>query len=232
MTELQRLLLIEDDKQIRAFVCSALEADGYRVFEAGTAAWGATEAARQKPDLIILDLGLPDRDGIEFIRDYRGWSRTPILIISARSEERGKVEALDAGADDYLTKPFGVAELLARVRALLRRIANDGQRDGPILEFGDTGEFRLDCIARTLTRAGEPIKLSQIEYRLLLAMAGNPGRVLTHRQLLIQVWGGQAAENNEYLRVYVGHLRQKIERNPAQPRHIQTEIGVGYRFQP
>ena len=232
MSESQRILMIEDDKRIREFVTSALEAEGYEVAEAGAATWGMSEAARLKPNLIMLDLGLPDRDGVEFIRDYRGWSATPILIISARTEEKGKVEALDAGADDYLTKPFGVAELLARVRALLRRApGKDGKDDQgePVITFGD---YRIDCIARTLTRNGEPIKLSQIEYRLLLAMAGNPDRVLTHRQLLVQVWGGQAADNNEYLRVYVGHLRQKIEANPAQPRHIQTEIGVGYRFQP
>ncbi len=229
MSEPERILLIEDDKRIREFVTSALEAEGYQVFEAGTAAWGASEAAKQKPHLIMLDLGLPDRDGVDFIRDFRGWSSVPVLIISARTEEKGKVEALDAGADDYLTKPFGVHELLARVRALLRRAPNRHLESDPVITFG---EFTIDCISRTLSREGEPIKLSQIEYRLLLAMVGNPGRVLTHRQLLIQVWGGQAADNNEYLRVYVGHLRQKIEANPAQPRHIQTEIGVGYRFQP
>jgi len=229
MTNTERIVLIEDDKRIREFVTSALEAEGYEVFEAGTAAWGTTEAAKQKPLLIMLDLGLPDRDGVEFIRDFRGWSSVPILIISARTEEKGKVEALDAGADDYLTKPFGVAELLARVRALLRRAPEQRSENDPVITFG---EFTVDCLNRTLSRQGEPIKLSQIEYRLLLAMAGNSGRVLTHRQLLIQVWGGQAADNNEYLRVYVGHLRQKIEANPAQPRHIHTEIGVGYRFQP
>ena len=229
MSEAERILLIEDDKRIREFVTSALEAEAYQVFEAGTAAWGASEAAKQKPHLILLDLGLPDRDGVDFIRDFRGWSAVPILIISARTEEKGKVEALDAGADDYLTKPFGVPELLARVRALLRRAPEQRSESNPVITFG---EFTIDCLARSLSRAGEPIKLSQIEYRLLLAMVGNPGRVLTHRQLLTQVWGGQAADNNEYLRVYVGHLRQKIEANSAQPRHIQTEIGVGYRFQP
>lgn len=229
MNEPERILLIEDDKRIREFVSSALEAEGYRVFEAGTAAWGATEAARQQPQLVILDLGLPDRDGTEFIRDFRGWSTVPILIVSARADEKGKVEALDTGADDYLTKPFGVSELLARVRALLRRAPTQRPESNPLIKFG---EFTIDCVNRTVSKAGQPIKLSQIEYRLLLAMAGNPSRVLTHRQLLIQVWGGQAADNHEYLRVYVGHLRQKIETNPAQPRHIQTEIGIGYRFQP
>ena len=225
---MERIQLIEDDRHIRAFVTPALEAAAYQVFEAGTASWGAAEAARRQPHLIILDLGLPDRDGTEFIRDFRAWSSVPILIISARNEEKGKVEALDVGADDYLTKPFGVQELLARVRALLRRAAEPRPDNNPIIHFG---EFTLDCLNHALSRAGEPVKLSQIEYRLLLAMVGNPGRVLTHRQLLTQVWGGKAAENNEYLRVYVGHLRQKIEDNPAQPRHIQTVFGVGYRFQ-
>ena len=226
------ILLIEDDARIREFVSSALEADGYRVIEAETAAWGGSEAARHKPQLVMLDLGLPDRDGVEFIRDFRGWSAVPILIISARTEEKGKVDALDAGADDYLTKPFGLDELLARVRALLRRAPARALDTDPVIHFGEAHEFTIDCLARTLTRAGEVVKLSQIEFRLLLAMVGNPGRVLTHRQLLIQVWGGQAVDNNEYLRVYVGHLRQKIESNPARPRHIHTEIGVGYRFQP
>jgi two-component system KDP operon response regulator KdpE len=229
VSEPERILLIEDDKRIREFVSSALEAEGYRVFEAGTAGWGASEAARHKPHLVMLDLGLPDRDGSEFIRDFRGWSTVPILIVSARADEKGKVEALDSGADDYLTKPFGVPELLARVRALLRRAPVQRLESNPIIEFGD---FVIDCVGRTVSKAGQPIKLSQIEYRLLLAMAGNPGRVLTHRQLLVQVWGGQAADNHEYLRVYVGHLRQKIEIHPAQPRHILTEIGIGYRFQP
>jgi two-component system KDP operon response regulator KdpE len=225
----ERILLIEDDAYIREFVLSALEAAGYQVIEAASARWGASEAAKHLPHLILLDLGLPDRDGVEFIRDYRGWSATPILIISARIEEKQKVAALDAGADDYLTKPFGVPELLARVRALLRRAPPPRLESNPLICFDG---FCIDCVNRNVSKDGVPIKLSQIEYRLLLAMAGNPGRVLTHRQLLIQVWGSQAADNHEYLRVYVGHLRQKIETNPAQPRYILTEIGVGYRFQP
>lgn len=225
----ERVLLIEDDTRIREFVLPALEGAGYQVLEAATARWGAHEAVRHQPHLILLDLGLPDQDGVAFIRDYRGWSVTPILIISARIEEKQKVEALDAGADDYLTKPFGVSELLARVRALLRRAPPPRLESNPLIRFD---AFCIDCVNRSVSKAGVPVRLSQIEYRLLLAMAGNPGRVLTHRQLLIQVWGSQAADNHEYLRVYVGHLRQKIEINPAQPRHILTEIGVGYRFQP
>lgn len=228
MTEPERILLIEDDHHIRNFVASALQSEGYKVFTAGNAARGASEATKCHPQLLLLDLGLPDQDGVEFIRDFRGWSTIPILIISARTQESEKVAALDTGADDYLTKPFGVPELLARVRALLRRAPPRTLEDAPLIEFGD---HRIDCLTRTVTRNGIPVRLSQIEYRLLLVMAANPGRVMTRRQLLIQVWGGQAAENDEYLRVYVGHLRKIIESDPARPRHILTEIGVGYRFQ-
>jgi len=225
----QSILLIEDDQQIREFVASTLEAEGYSLIKAASAAQGAVEAGASKPDLLILDLGLPDRDGIDFIRDYRAWSATPILILSARSREASKVAALDAGADDYLTKPFGVSELLARVRALLRRRLLTQEQASPLISFGD---YQIDCVRRVVTCKAELMHLTQIEYRLLIVLASNPGRVLTHRQLLLQVWGGRALENHQYLRVYVGHLRQKIEANPAQPQHILTEIGVGYRFQP
>ncbi|WP_349615930.1 response regulator [Azotobacter salinestris] len=230
MSETPTILLVEDDRQIRELVAATLEGEGYTIIEAGTAAQGAVEAGACKPDLLILDLGLPDRNGINFIRDYRIWSAVPILILSARSQEISKVTALDAGADDYLTKPFGVSELLARVRALLRRSPSEEREQlEPIIEFGDC---RIDCVHRAVTRAGEPLHLTDIQYRLLILLASNPGRVLTHRQLLLQIWGSHAVENNQYLRIYVGHLRQKIERIPAQPRHILTEIGVGYRFQP
>jgi two-component system, OmpR family, KDP operon response regulator KdpE len=228
MVEPERILLIEDDHHIRNFIASALESEDYKVFTASNAAKGASEAAKCQPQLLLLDLGLPDQDGVEFIRDFRGWSTTPILIISARTQESEKVAALDTGADDYLTKPFGVPELLARVRALLRRAPPQILEDTPLIRFGNCS---IDCLTRTVTRNGIPLRLSQIEYRLLLVMAANPGRVMTRRQLLIQVWGGQAAENDEYLRVYVGHLRKIIETEPAQPKHILTEIGVGYRFQ-
>lgn len=224
----ETILLVEDERQIREVVAAALESEGFAVIEARSAAHAAVEAGARRPALVILDLGLPDRDGIDFIRDYRAWSSVPILILSARSEEGCKVDALDAGADDYLAKPFGMAELLARIRALLRRRQPDPSHADPLIHFGD---FSIDCVARSVTRRGEALHLTQIEYRLLVFLAANPGRVLTHRQLLAQVWGGQAVENHQYLRVYVGHLRQKIEDNPAQPRHILTEIGVGYRFQ-
>lgn len=226
----QTVLLVEDDRQIRDFVAAALESEGYAVLEAATAAQGAVEAGARKPDMLILDLGLPDRDGIDFIRDYRAWSATPVLVLSARTQETSKVRALDAGADDYLTKPFGVSELLARVRALLRRrLASADSQPDPVIEFG---ACRIDCVRRQVTLREAPLHLTQIEYRLLIFLASNPGRVLTHRQLLSHVWGGQAVENHQYLRVYVGHLRQKLEDLPAQPRHILTETGVGYRFAP
>lgn len=224
----EQILVIEDEKQIREAVTMALECEGFATRQAGSARHALVEAAQRQPDLLILDLGLPDRDGVDFIRDYRAWSPAPILILSARSQEKDKVEALDAGADDYLSKPFGMAELLARVRALLRRQAPQSQPQA-LIRFGD---YEIDCVERSVSRHGSPLHLTQIEYRLLVSLAANPGRVMTHRQLLAQVWGGQSVENHQYLRVYVGHLRQKIEAIPAQPRHILTEIGVGYRFQP
>jgi two-component system KDP operon response regulator KdpE len=222
------IIIVEDEKQIRRFVRSALEAEGCRVFEAQTGKQGLIEAGTRKPDLIILDLGLPDIDGIEFIRDLRSWSAVPILILSARSTENDKIVALDAGADDYLTKPFGVGELLARVRALLRR-QGKASEGGTVVVFGDV---QVDLARRAVTRAGVPVHLTQIEYRLLCLLIANPGKVLTHRTLLREVWGPSFVESSHYLRVYVGHLRQKLETDPAQPQHIRTETGVGYRFQP
>lgn len=221
------VIFVEDEKQIRRFVRSALEAEGCRVFEAETGKQGLIEAGTRKPDLIILDLGLPDLDGIDFIRDARGWSAVPILILSARSTENDKIVALDAGADDYLTKPFGVGELLARVRALLRRqLPNNA--GSPTLSFG---EIEVDLSRRRVTRHGEPVHLTQIEFRLLTLLIANAGKVLTHRHLLRDVWGPSFVESNHYLRIYVGRLRQKLEADPAQPKHILTETGVGYRFQ-
>lgn len=221
------VVVVEDEKQIRRFVRSALEAEGCRVFEAESGKQGLVEAGTRKPDLIILDLGLPDLDGVEFIRDLRGWSTVPILILSARSTENDKIVALDAGADDYLTKPFGVGELLARVRALLRRQGKSSE-GSPVVSFGD---IQVDLSKRVVTRSGEPVHLTQIEYRLLALLMANPGKVLTHRHLLREVWGPSFIESNHYLRIYVGHLRQKLETDTAQPKYILTETGVGYRFQ-
>ena len=222
------VLVVEDEKQIRRFVRASLEEEGCRVFEAGTLAGGLVEAGERKPDLIMLDLGLPDGNGVDFIRDLRGWSDAPILVLSARSNEKDKVQALDAGADDYLTKPFGVAELRARARALLRRQSRT-EDASPLFEFG---EVKVDLSRRVVTRNGEPVRLTPIEYRLLCVLLASAGKVLTQRHLLREVWGPSSVESTHYLRIYVGHLRHKLEIDPAQPRHFQTETGVGYRFQP
>ena len=224
------VVIIEDEPQIRRFVRSALEAEGWQVFEADTAKKGLTEAGTRKPDLLVLDLGLPDGDGIDLIRDVRGWSAVPIVVLSARADEADKIAALDAGADDYLTKPFGVGELLARVRANLRRprAANpDGSGEEPVFHFGDVA---VDRQARLVRRSGAEVHLTPIEYRLLSVLIANAGRVLTHRQLLREVWGPSHAGQSHYLRIYMGHLRQKLERDPAQPQHLLTETAVGYRL--
>ena len=223
------VLLIEDEKQIRRFVKVAIEEEGCQVSEAETMAQGLIEAGLRKPDLLILDLGLPDGNGIDLIRDLRGWSDVPVLILSARSQENEKIAALDAGADDYLTKPFAVGELRARVRALLRRRARSGETASPVIEFGDVA---VDLSRRLVFRAGAEVHLTPIEYRLLSTLLGHPGKVLTQRNLLREIWGPSYVESSHYLRVYVGHLRQKLEVDPTQPRHFLTETGVGYRFQP
>ena len=223
-------VVIEDEPQIRRFVRAALEAEGWQVFEADTANRGLTEAGTRKPDLLVLDLGLPDGDGLELIRDVRGWSAVPIVVLSARVDEADKIAALDAGADDYLTKPFGVGELLARVRANLRRprAANpDGSGEEPLFGFGDVV---VDRQARLVRRSGVEVHLTPLEYRLLAVLVSNAGRVLTHRQLLREVWGPSHAGQSHYLRIYMGHLRQKLEADPAQPRHLLTETAVGYRL--
>lgn len=213
---------------IRRFLRTALEADGLRVYEAETLQRGLLEAATRKPDLIILDLGLPDGDGIDFIRDLRQWSAIPVIVLSARSEESDKITALDAGADDYLSKPFGIGELQARLRVALRRHAT-GQTPEPVVQFSN---IKVDIAARLVHRGEEEIHLTPIEFRLLAVLLNNAGKVLTQRQLLNQVWGPNAVEHSHYLRIYMGHLRQKLELDPARPRHFITETGIGYRFMP
>jgi two-component system KDP operon response regulator KdpE len=220
------IVIVEDEPQIRRFVRTALEAEGCRVFEADTGQRGLIEAGTRKPDLLILDLGLPDCDGVDVVRDLRAWSTMPVLILSARTDETDKVAALDAGADDYLSKPFGVAELLARVRALLRR-ARSAADAGPVVSLGD---ITVDLARRQIERNGESVHLTPTEYRLLTILIANAGRVLTHRQLLREVWGPTHGEDTHYLRVYMTGLRRKLEADPARPRHLRTESGVGYRL--
>jgi two-component system KDP operon response regulator KdpE len=220
-------ILVEDERQIRRFVRTALEGEGWTVVEAGTLNQGLTDAATRKPDLIILDLGLPDGDGMEFIRDVRGWSPVPIVVLSARVGEQDKIAALDAGADDYLSKPFGVGELLARVRAAARRLQTAGAAHGPVFRFGD---ITVDRSLRTVHKGLGLVHLTPIEYRLLSLLVANVGKVLTHRQILREVWGPSHAEDGHYVRVYMGHLRHKLEDDPAQPKHILTETAVGYRL--
>ena len=222
-----RVIVVEDEPQIRRFVCDALRREGCASIEAATARQGLDEVARGAPDLVILDLGLPDMNGIEFIRDMRSWSPVPILILSARSAERDKISALDTGADDYLCKPFGVGELLARVRALLRRHWQAGEAS-PHHQFGDV---EVDLSRRIVSRGGVEIHLTQIEYRLLAVLLANNGKVLTHRHLIREVWGPVHSEQSHYLRIYVGRLRQKLEMDPTQPQYLLTETGIGYRFQ-
>ncbi|WP_312456476.1 two-component system response regulator KdpE [Pseudescherichia sp.] len=220
------ILIVEDEQAIVRFVRAALEADGLRVYEAQTMQRGLLEAATRKPDAIILDLGLPDGDGLDFIRDLRQWSQTPIIVLSARTEEQDKIAALDAGADDYLSKPFGIGELQARLRVALRRHGSGSQSD-PLVTFSDV---RVDLAARRIQRGEEEIHLTPIEFRLLAVLIGHHGKVLTQRQLLREVWGPNAVEHSHYLRIYMGHLRQKLENDPARPRHFITETGIGYRF--
>jgi two-component system KDP operon response regulator KdpE len=207
----------------------ALEAEGFHVCEAEQLQRGLIEAGTRKPDLVILDLGLPDGDGTDFIRAVRAWSGMPIIVLSARVGEHDKVEALDAGADDYLSKPFGVAELLARVRASLRRLARSGDEQGPVVRFADVV---VDLANRHVTRRDQEVHLTQVEFRLLAVLLSHPGKVLTHRLLLREVWGPSHVEHSHYLRIYMGHLRQKLEADPARPRHLITETGIGYRFVP
>ena len=219
-------IVVEDEPQIRRFVRTALESEHWRVVEAGTLKDGLSEAGTRRPDLVVLDLALPDGDGIDLVRSMRAWSNSPILVLSARGEEKDKIQALDAGADDYLTKPFGIGELLARVRALARR---SGRPDAvePVFRVGD---IEIDFSARRVKRAGQPVRLTPIEYRLLTLLATNAGRVLTHRQILREVWGPSHVQHEHYTRIYMGHLRRKLEADPAQPRFLLTETALGYRL--
>ena len=227
------VVVIEDEPQIRRFVRGALEAEGWQVFEADSLQRGLSEAGTRQPDLLLLDLGLPDGDGLDLIRDVRGWSAVPIIVLSARAGEADKIAALDAGADDYLSKPFGLGELLARVRANLRRpraaAGGKAQELEPVFRFG---AVEVDRRARLVRRSGVEVHLTPTEYRLLSVLVANAGRVLTQRQLLREVWGPSHAEQSHYLRIYMGHLRQKLEADPAQPQHLLTETAVGYRLFP
>ena len=221
------ILLIEDEPQMRRFLRTALGANDYRLVEAETAKDGLAQAAARNPDVILLDLGLPDRDGLDVTRELRGWTATPIIVLSARGREEDKVKALDLGADDYLTKPFGVEELLARIRVALRHAATAGDPAEPVFESGDV---RVDLPARRVWRGGQEVHLTPTEYKLLTTMVRHAGKVLTHRQLLKEVWGTNYLNQAHYVRVYLAQLRQKIEADPARPRLLLTEPGVGYRL--
>ncbi|CDK49071.1 DNA-binding response regulator KdpE [Escherichia coli IS1] len=223
------VLIVEDEQAIRRFLRTALEGDGMRVFEAETLQRGLLEAATRKPDLIILDLGLPDGDGIEFIRDLRQWSAVPVIVLSARSEESDKIAALDAGADDYLSKPFGIGELQARLRVALRRHSATAAPD-PLVKFSD---ITVDLAARVIHRGEEEVHLTPIEFRLLAVLLNNAGKVLTQRQLLNQVWGPNAVEHSHYLRIYMGHLRQNWSKIPPAPATslLKPVLGIGLCFE-
>jgi two-component system KDP operon response regulator KdpE len=219
-------VLVEDEPQIRRFVRTALELEAWRVFEASTARQGIVECGTRHPALVIVDLGLPDGDGLDVIREVRLWSNVPIIVLSARSDEAQKIAALDHGADDYLTKPFGLGELLARVRAATRR-GTSARDEGSPARFGDV---EVDLAAHTVARAGRPIHLTPIEFRLLAVLVAHMNKALTQRFLLKEVWGPSHVEDAHYLRVFMGNLRAKLEDVPAQPVHLLTVTGVGYRL--
>ena len=229
-TVAMKLLVIEDDPQIQRFLTAALQSHGHALEVAATGGEGLRLATLHQPDVIVVDLGLPDMPGLDVIARLREWFKRPIIVLSARSQENDKVAALDAGADDYLTKPFGIGELLARLRVAQRHIS---ERDGsgsavaPVIEAGD---LQIDLAAHRVRRGGADVHLTPIEYKLLTALARHRGKVLTHRQLLRDVWGPTHVESPQYLRIYMRALRHKIEAEPSRPRHLLTEIGVGYRF--
>jgi two-component system KDP operon response regulator KdpE len=220
--------IIEDDPQIRRFLRTGLDAHGFEIHEADAGKSGLVMAGTRKPDLIILDLGLPDMEGIDVVKGLREWTSVPVIILSARDLEADKVAALDAGADDYLTKPFGVDELLARIRVALRHAARMAHNDSEQI-YSSRG-LKVDLGARTVYRDGQEVHLTPIEYRLLTILVRHAGKVLTHRQLLTQVWGPSYVEHSHYVRIYMGALRHKLERDPAQPQLLLTEAGVGYRL--
>ena len=230
-THAASILVVEDEDEIRRFVRLSLQAEGHAVHEAATLQRGLIEAGTRRPDLLVLDLGLPDGDGVSLISELRSWSAAPVIVLSARSGEADKIRALDAGADDYLVKPFGAGELLARVRAQLRRrpLAATGTEAAPVLRFG---EVMVDLARRVVERAGQPLHLTPIEYKLLIHLATQPDRVITHQQLLKAVWGPGHAEDLHYVRVHMANLRKKVEPQPSMPVHLLTEAGVGYRFVP
>jgi two-component system KDP operon response regulator KdpE len=221
------VLLIEDEPQIRRFVRGVFEAEGWEVHDAGNSQRGLIEAGTRRPALIVLDLGLPDGDGIDLIKDLRQWSNVPVIVLSARAKEADKIAALDAGADDYLTKPFGVGELMARVRSTLRRERQTGAGGDHLVRFGDVA---VDLKTRQITRAGAPVRMTPTEFRLLAVLVHNAGRVVSNPQLLREVWGPGSRGNPHYLRIYMGHLRQKLEADPTRPQFFLTETGVGYRL--
>jgi two-component system, OmpR family, KDP operon response regulator KdpE len=222
------ILVVDDEAPMRKFLRTALEAKGFRVVEAATVREATIAATETPPAAILLDLGLPDGDGLELLASLRQWSEAPVIVLSARDGEQDKVTALDAGADDYLTKPFGTNELLARIRVALRHARGQYTED-PIVTVGG-GAVRIDHSRHEVAVDGEPVHLTPIEFRLLALLARHSGRVLTHRQLLLDVWGPQSAQQTHYLRVHMAALRRKIERDPARPRWLATEAGVGYRL--
>jgi two-component system, OmpR family, KDP operon response regulator KdpE len=222
-----KILIIEDEPQIRRFVRTALNAQKFEVIEAENGRQGITAAATGKPDLVILDLGLPDMDGVEIVRSLREWTSIPIIVLSARTTESAKIASLDQGADDYLAKPFGMGELMARIRVALRHaIGNSSNAHGEFI----TGNLKVDQVRRKVYVGNQEIHLTPIEYRLLSALIKNAGRVITHRQLLREVWGPSHSEDNHYVRIYMAQLRHKLEKDPAQPKLLLTEAGVGYRL--
>ena len=230
MTELRpSVLVVEDEPEIRRFLRTSLGAEGYRVVEAETGERGVIDAGTYKPDLAIVDLGLPDLDGVEVIRRIRAWSPMPIIVLSARAREQAKIDALDAGADDYVTKPFGIGELIARIRVALRHAARIGTAGTAALRLG---KVEVDLERRKVTRDGREVHLTPIEFRLLACLAQHLGMVVTHRVLLREVWGPSHVEHTHYLRIYMKQLREKLEDDPVRPRHFVTETGVGYRLLP